>query len=286
MAGGNLSPRQKMIGMMYLVLTALLALNVQKEVLDAFVIVNDGIETTTVNFAKKNNFTYDAFKFQLSQDQVKVKPYYDKALEVKKLSSDLVGFIQGLKSELYVEADKIKRETADTFHLKYLESKDNQEIPSHYMVGDGQGDKGKAQELRVKIEEYKTKVTNLLKGMKDADKIALGMSTADPKGSIENGKLSWGTDNFEHRPLAAVITILSKYQSDVRNAESNVLDYLYSQIDAGSFKVDNFNAMAVASSEVVMQGMDYKADIFLGASSKTQDPQILVGGSPIKASPT
>ena len=83
MAGNKLPPRQKMIGMMYLVLTALLALNVSKDILDAFIIVNDGLEKTAVNFKDKIDAQYSAFEKAFQENQAKVKPFYDKANSVK-----------------------------------------------------------------------------------------------------------------------------------------------------------------------------------------------------------
>src|ERR1051325_6064924 len=111
MAGGNLSPRQKMIGMMYLVLTALLALNVSKDILEAFVLVNDGLATTIDNFGKKNDVTYAAFA--IANNPVKVKKFMDKALEAKKLSKELIKYIQELKTDLIAQCDKLTKEQAD-----------------------------------------------------------------------------------------------------------------------------------------------------------------------------
>src|SRR5579872_4608783 len=101
MSGAKLSPRQKMIGMMYLVLTALLALNVSKEILNTFVIVNKSIENTTASFGQKNKMTYDAFAFALKNDPNKVKDSYERAMKSKKLSDDLVAYIEKLKHDMY-----------------------------------------------------------------------------------------------------------------------------------------------------------------------------------------
>ena len=106
MAGGNLSPRQKMINMMYLVLTALLALNVSKEVLNSFFEVNTGVVRTTSNFATKNSETYDAFTAAAELNPVKAGPFRDQALSVKKEADALVEFIQELKYNLVLSVDK------------------------------------------------------------------------------------------------------------------------------------------------------------------------------------
>jgi gliding motility-associated protein GldM len=93
MAKGKESPRQKMIGMMYLVLTAMLALNVSKEVLDAFILVDDGLVTTTKNFADKNQSLYDRFNIAYEQNPEKVGDWKDKAEQVHARSNTLYDFI-------------------------------------------------------------------------------------------------------------------------------------------------------------------------------------------------
>src|SRR5690554_8067935 len=89
MAGGKETPRQKMIGMMYLVLTALLALNVSKEILDAFVIINDGLESTKVTFKEKISDQYARFEASFNENQTKYRDNWEKAKEVRQLSDDL-----------------------------------------------------------------------------------------------------------------------------------------------------------------------------------------------------
>jgi gliding motility-associated protein GldM len=105
MAGNNLSPRQKMIGMMYLVLTALLALNVSKEVLNAFQNVNGGIVRTTENFNSKNAEVYNQFLIAAETNPAKAGPWKDKAFRVKSKSDSISALIQKLKYEIVLSAD-------------------------------------------------------------------------------------------------------------------------------------------------------------------------------------
>ncbi len=100
MGHGKETPRQKMIGMMYLVLTALLALNVSKDILNAFVIVNNGLQVTNENFKGKNQVLYNEFEKQLSVNRNKVQPYYNAAKEVQKLTQTVCDSIQQLKMTL------------------------------------------------------------------------------------------------------------------------------------------------------------------------------------------
>jgi gliding motility-associated protein GldM len=102
MGGANCpeTPRQKMIGMMYLVLTALLALNVSKDILNAFIIVNESIVTTNINFAEKNNALFTEFESQWALNKTKVGPYFDKAKKAKELSDELIKFITDTKRQV------------------------------------------------------------------------------------------------------------------------------------------------------------------------------------------
>ncbi|MGY8989877.1 MAG: hypothetical protein ACKVJA_06430, partial [Flavobacteriales bacterium] len=106
MSAGKQTPRQKMINMMYLVLTALLALNVSKEVLNSFFEVNKGIERTTTNFDLKNNETYAAFKNAAENNEKKYKGVRDKAYEVRDIADEVIMFIQEMKYDLVLKADK------------------------------------------------------------------------------------------------------------------------------------------------------------------------------------
>ena len=100
MAGGKETPRQKMIGMMYLVLTALLAMNVSKDILDAFVIINEGLEVTNANFMAKNEFTYSQFEKAKANDPAKVAEFYNKAMRAKGLTEEVYLHIEELKKYL------------------------------------------------------------------------------------------------------------------------------------------------------------------------------------------
>ncbi|MGB1317045.1 MAG: hypothetical protein ACPG5W_02495, partial [Flavobacteriales bacterium] len=107
MAGGKETPRQKMIGMMYLVLTALLALNVSKEILNSFILINDSLLVTNANFTGKNQSQYDAFGAALANDEKKVRPFYNKALQIKGSADSLYEHIELLKQQLILKTDKL-----------------------------------------------------------------------------------------------------------------------------------------------------------------------------------
>ena len=138
MAGGNLSPRQKMINMMYLVLTALLALNVSKEVLNSFFEVNKGIERTTSNFSLKNGDTYADFENAAINNPSKYKAVRDKAFDLKSKTDQLVDSLQKMKYDLVLSTDKevylgteqeIRDEDGDLLEARGLSSTWNKLTP-------------------------------------------------------------------------------------------------------------------------------------------------------------
>lgn len=139
MAGGKMSARQKMINLMYIVLMALLALNVSKDILDAFVILDKGINETLVTFEEKNQYLYDKFYKANIDNPVKVEPWLKKANELKSISNDLVAYIENLKRHLYKTVEGISQEMADTLFLSQVEKKDDYDVPTHILIGSDPG---------------------------------------------------------------------------------------------------------------------------------------------------
>jgi gliding motility-associated protein GldM len=296
MAGGKETPRQKMIGMMYLVLTALLALNVSKEILNSFILINDSLVVTNKNFASKNESQYDAFKAALLNDQKKVQQWYDDAMEVQESAENMVGHIEELKEYLIMRTDKLDsleikalRDAGDfdsiasIFSLRNVNSKDNYDTPTNIMIG---GNEAKlkegphtAFELVEKLNGFRDKLISKIepaKGQSIIDALQLNFNTDTTLRISPTETEIWPMANFYHIPLAAVVTNLSKIQTDVRNAESDVVKYLFREVDASDFKFDTLAAKIIAPN-LVFHGDDYVAEIFVAAFSTTQNPQVQIG---------
>ncbi|MBL4710234.1 MAG: gliding motility protein GldM [Flavobacteriales bacterium] len=291
MAGGKLPPRQKMIGMMYLVLTALLAMNVSKDILNAFVTVNDGLEKTKHNFKEKNADQYSDFAKSNSENPVKTGPYYKKALSIKKIADEIVSHIDNIKVEIIVGIEPdITRESAigknqfgeDTIvNLKHVKVKDNYLFSTNLLVG---GDpvnpktgELSAMELKGKLEFFRDAAKKLVtpKGAIDVslDETFTFNSAANAAGVVEN----WPSYNFHGVPAAATITLLTKMQTDVRNAESDVIKYLYSSVDAASYKFTGLDAAVIPESNYIIRGDSFRAQVFLAAFDTTMKPIIKLG---------
>lgn len=277
MAGGKETPRQKMIGMMYLVLTALLALNVSKDVLDAFVLVDEGLSTTTRNFAKKNISYYDEFASAYELNKTKVEEWKEKAEEVKEKSDELYDYMQEAKKAIVVKSEGKDTEAIheEDVDLGHVTGKDNTSVPAEVMILNKRGEK-----LKEMIKEYREYLLSLIDDKETYASVVaaiegnLNTEPPEPDPHAKAEAHTWESEHFEHLPLASVVTILSKMQSDVRNTEAEILGYLLSQIDAGSFKFNKIEPVVIANSDYLFKGQEYKARVFLAAYDSTKMPTV------------
>ena len=276
MAHGKETPRQKMIGMMYLVLTAMLALNVSKEVLDAFTLVDGGLTVTTQNFAAKNDGLYDKFNMAFEQNPEKVGDWKTRADEVKARSNELYEFM----NECKVEITQVRDEDAihdGEVHLADVKAKDDTNTPGEIMIV---GKKGT--ELKAKIEEHREFMLSMIedkeKYTNTVESVESILSTHVPESFYHGNKKgvtpTWESTYFEHLPLASVITLLSKMQGDVRNVEAEMINFLLGQVDAGDFKVNVIEPVVIAKSNYVFKGVPYHAEVFLAAYDSTNIPEV------------
>lgn len=275
MAGKNETPRQKMISMMYLVLTAILALNVAREVLDSFIVIDKGLENTNKNFTKHNDDLYAQFDLAKSVDPNRVTPNWKKAQIIKKEAATLTDFINKLKIKLISKTEGVSEEVADTMQMINIDKKDDKDVATYIMIGNKEdGSNGTSRELKDKLNGYRSMLENNILPM-DKKKVEISIDTQDPPKNDNND--NWEVYNFSERPLVACITILSKMQTDIKTAESNVVDYLLKQVDKGSLKFDTVAAKVIPQSNYVLVGEEYKADVFLAAFNKTRNPEMKIG---------
>lgn len=280
MAGGKETPRQKMIGMMYLVLTALLALNVSKDILEAFVVVNNGLVQTDKNFTNNNSILYQSISDQLAVQPDRARAAADGAAKLKKWADELHQYINEIKSELIQAEDEIPKDQADRIldSLGNVQNKDKYDNSTRIMTGpEGNGKSGRAVELKQKINEYKANLISLLP--EKAKNTNLGLNTDDPPrkpGAVDVE--TWETQKFYHLPVAAQIVVLSQLQSEVRNAEGTVLNELFKSIGATAIKVDKLEAQMVPSANVVTVGDEFTAKIFVAALNTSDAPSVSVNG--------
>ncbi len=278
MAHGKETPRQKMIGMMYLILTALLALNVSKEAVEAFKLVDKSLTETTSNFSSKNNLIYQEFDQAASENPQKAGPWKNIAYEVKERANEMYDYLQDLKIEIIQTAEGKDSEALTPegeIIVDNIQKIDENNVPSQILVGADQN--GKAFDLKAAIEEYRIFLLDIIgnKNISASNSIESGLNTDDPV--IKGEKELWVNHMFQASPLIASITLLSKLQSDIRNSEAETLNFLYQQIDAGAFKFNKLVPTVITNSNYIMRGNEYQAEVFIAATDTTQQPEVLVG---------
>jgi gliding motility-associated protein GldM len=268
------TPRQRMIGMMYLVLTAMLALNVSTDILKAFKLVDDSLHTTLETTDDRNELMMNQFLAARNDNPEKNGPWYDKALELTQRSDSLFNFIQEFK---YGIAKKTDGSKADTL-ARTIIGNDNRDTPTNYALPDGPEEKKPGVQLKWKVEAYREYLISL-----DTMKRAEFSTMFDTSEKIENGdkKISWEDQMFHDMPAGAAVVLLTKLQNDIRNAQNMMIQYLRRQTDAGDLRVNKLNAYVVPDSRYVIRGGKYKAQIILAAIDSTQTPEYYVEGQRI-----
>jgi gliding motility-associated protein GldM len=279
-----------MINMMYLVLTALLALNVSAEILNAFKTVNNSISTSNEVVSQKNKLTYDAFVKALNDPQTKANAeiWKPKADQIQKLSYEMYNTLNGMKQRLKMESQlELKKDGSEKFNDANLDAATR--------VFDKEGE-GKI--LFDSLTEYKKQMLAVLnpeefKGNKVLyDEVVkaktefekqLPLDLSVPKsqtGAAESGDKvkDWVTNYFHMTPTIAAITILSKFQNDVKNSESQMVDYCYKQIGSVKVVYNQFEAFAGTNATYLMPGDELEIQAGIGAFSAAAKPDITING--------
>ncbi len=272
------TPRQKMIQMMYLVYTAMLALNVSAEILNAFVVVDDTLVTSTNIAANQNANDYQWFIGQKTILGAKVDEAYGKAQILKKESDAMVKYIEKMRNDLIfaVDGDSLTEvKTDDGKTVKQVKTvativkKDNFDIPTDFMLR-----QGNAKKLKDQIKKYKANVLKLAK-KEDQKRLEEGMGlNVDATYTKDMNTVSWEEHNFDHIITAASATLLNKMVGEVRNAESMMLNYLKASISADDFKFDEVSGRSIPKSQMVFAGDPYEADIIVAAYDSKSTPEV------------
>jgi len=267
-SNGSESPRQKMINLMYIVLLAMLALNVSSDVLKGFSLVEEGLLRSTENSQKQNNATYASMEEYMKKNPEKVREWFAKAHSVRMQSDSLYNFIEELKLRI---VQKVDGEKADVHNIQ---NKEDLEAASFVMLtpGSGQGKK-----LTQAIDRYRSHIISMVADSVQRDIIKRNLSTTIGKKKNVLNK-NWAEYLFENTPVAAAITLLTKVQNDVRYAEGEVLHTLASNIDVNDFRVNKLDAFVIPSSQTIVRGGRFSARIVMAAIDTTMRPAIFIGG--------
>ena len=293
-----------MIGMMYLVLTALLALNISKEVLNGFVKVENSLRTTQGTLNAKVNETSTELETKYLQNQEKVKPFYDKAQQVNASSAELISYITEIKARVmaasagdyddagelavgnYIGKDENGMDTV--LNLALIPIKDEYQNLTTF-VGmaepkDPLEGPWTAVELKQKLEAYSSQLNNTSvvdnqgtrRDLPQYLKDQIDETFAFPTEIQEGEEVSWEHANFYHVPLAAVMPLMTKMTLDIQDIQDDILSWLLGSVDAKSYKFTNLMPLVVPESNYILRGDSFRADVLLAAFDGTNPPDIYV----------
>ena len=265
------SPRQKMINLMYVVLMAMLALNVSNEVLNGFSIVEESLKRTTANATRENLAIYDDFGTQMKANPQKVKEWYDKAMKVRGMSDSLFNMADELKLAIVKEAD------GQDGDLHNIRNKEDMEAANQVMLAPG---RGRGQELFDAINTYRKQMLDMAIGTRQKKTISEILSTTIPESQRTLGK-NWQEYMFESMPAAAAVTLLSTLQSNVRYTEGEILHTLEQNIDVKDIRVNALEAFVIPNSQTIVRGDKFSAHIVMAAVDTTQVPDIYIGNQKV-----
>ncbi len=268
MAGGKETPRQRMIGILYLVLLGLIALNVPDSLLDAFRNITVSLDKSRGNVTTSIDNTYTAFEAtKLKEQPERAKPVLAKAREASKVANELNTYIETLKAKLTKEGGGFNPAIGD------VDARDNLDISPRVMIN-----QKNAEVLKKKIEDTRAQLLNLL-DPKDRATVNFSLNANDPPPKAGLNR-HWDEAYFgDGIPLGATLTTLAKIQADTKNAESETVKKILGKVDQAVVNLDQFSAVAVAPTSYVLVGQPYTAEVFLTASDSKSTPEITVDGS-------
>jgi gliding motility-associated protein GldM len=270
MAGGKETPRQRMIGILYLVLLGLIALDVPESLLDAFKNISNSLEASTTNVQTGITSTFKAFEnSKLKEQHERALPIYNNAKQAAKLADELNSYVESLKKTLIDESGGMDDATGD------YKGRENLDASVDLMV-----DRRKnAYVLHKKIDDTRDQLMALLKP-KERVGVNLSLAAVAPKHKLGYPKKDWEQANFgEGIPMGAAMTALIKIQADTKNSENEVVKKILGEVDQAQVNLDQFSAVAVAPTSYVLVGQPYTADVFLTAYDSKLSPDITVDGN-------
>lgn len=277
MAGGKLTPRQKMINMMYLVLTAMLALNVSQEILTALTNLNTSMEETISQVNEGNTLVYGALQAEAGEKE-KAKPWNDKAQALKPDAQASWQMIEDIKAHLIESTGGYVEGT------NFLVGADNRDAGQNYLVNSKQmGGGGKAKEIRNNLEALRASMIASTEGDESADaamarNIVTELLTFDPvKGIHDDAARPWEEAKFAELPLAGVIPFLTELQANVRRAESAMLEYYAKGINLKSQSFNTVIAKAIPKTTFVPVGGNLEVELMIAAYDDSQNPEFYIG---------
>ena len=289
MAGGKTSTRQKLINMLYLVLTAMLALNISKEILESFISIDRSQEASRLTAEEELTMNMAFFEAQSKENPEKFSPNYQKAYLISIEADSLLGQIQMIKANCIAETEGLPLQevydpVVDTvLSIEHVQRKDDYDVSTNILYGPGDiaaidprpedAMNLRATALRENIETYKASVVDKVDYPALHHSMDMVFDFSDRPDS--DGELqSWERTNFYRTPLAANLAILSKLQSDIRNTQLTAVKVLLQEVEGDNMKFTALKGAVIPTTLDVSQGGRFQADVFLAAYDDTNPPEI------------
>ena len=264
MAGGNLSPRQKMINLMYLIFIAMLALNMSKEVLSAFGLMNEKLTVSNEATSLRNKSFVENLDLKASEEPAKYAPLKSKADQIDALAKKFETYIDDLKSKMVAKLD-------DPTDYEIMDRGDY--LDENFFKGDKLKPEG--EEFLAQIATFRDGVASILAddaGMADVVKDVQKKFNTDDVRNRDNIKLRWLDYHYKGFPLVASLTKMTQLQADVKTTESEVLSQMLAGTQAGQLSMTNYTTLMETSKSAYFNGEQFDGQIVLGRTDESTVP--------------
>lgn len=280
-------PRQLMINIMYLVLTALLALNVSAEIFNAFKVVDNGLKNANKGLDEQNAILPDIINERAKKTK-ELEKYAERTRPARQYSRELTEYINEIIDYMVDQTgdqDGVAYSEGD-YHeykgVKFLKGQKNKDITTRYLVDEGKGDS-----LKAILQLYHDKFLTLIDSADRADfeaNMPLEIDDETWQNAIDKSKKSWSAYNFMQMPLGATLPIFRKFINDTKSTEAAVLNYLMGKVGGEEIVLDKYQVVSSPKKTYVINGETFETDVFLSAAASQEtnaEISIRVNGQPL-----
>ncbi|MBR1798694.1 MAG: hypothetical protein IJ761_02185 [Bacteroidales bacterium] len=284
--------------MMYLVYTALLALNVSAAVIDGFKNVGNVMQLSNETVQAKVDDTFENFKRAYDNSPDKVREKYQNAQTVQALTNDLISYIDSIEYTYIAKTTKGAKgefppKSGNKFDIKFIDANgnylldsvkkvmdmsgfswfndkqlENNNDPTSFFYGKGDVVNGHAVGLKERVIEYKAQIRKILGA--DSLHVKLGLNVEDTFYSKDGKEESWEKHHFNEVVSGAALVTLTQMKTEAMNAEYDAVNFLYKQVSSGDHSFDKLTLIGRAKSGYILQGGTYEADFYVGAYDSKQ----------------
>jgi gliding motility-associated protein GldM len=271
-------PRQLMINLMYLVLTAMLALNVSAEIINAFFALNSGIKQSSEMVAKTHEGIVKGIKASVDATPGKYEKYMTIANDAKKVSEEFAAYMKSVNDQLVTAAGGLDEHHTDGRPKKYKDK----DVTTRMFTLEGEG---KGAEVEKKIRDTRARLLALIP-KEDTAEINKKMPLLVDAIPLDAKAKTWVDLKFKQMPVAAVMPTLSKIAADAITSETAILNYCLDRSSGKEIvKFDGFRVAIAPKKAYLTRGDKFEAEVYMAAFSKTNNNvSITVNGSglPVK----